>query len=86
MSVNPGFGGQEFITSSLEKIRRIREMLTNAGSSAHLEVDGGINLTNVASVVKVGADVLVAGSAIFGSTNIPEIIRQMRATSQTVIV
>ena len=86
MSVNPGFGGQEFIASSLEKIRRIRGMLTNAGNSAHLEVDGGINLTNMASVVKVGANVLVAGSAIFGSANIPETIRQMRATSQTVIV
>ncbi|MEE8125196.1 MAG: ribulose-phosphate 3-epimerase [Nitrospirales bacterium] len=86
MSVNPGFGGQEFIASSLEKIRRIRTMLTNSGSSAYLEVDGGINLNNVASIVKVGANVLVAGSAIFGSANIPETIRQMRTTSQTVIV
>ena len=86
MSVNPGFGGQEFIASSLEKIRRIRTMLTNSGSSAYLEVDGGINLNNVASIVKVGANVLVAGPAIFGSANIPETIRQMRTTSQTVIV
>ncbi|HNP29971.1 MAG TPA: ribulose-phosphate 3-epimerase [Nitrospirales bacterium] len=86
MSVNPGFGGQEFISSSLNKIQRIRSMMTNSRSSAHLEVDGGINLINVASVVRAGATVLVAGSAIFGSKNIPETIRQMRTATQTVIV
>ncbi|WP_447963925.1 ribulose-phosphate 3-epimerase [Nitrospira sp. Ecomares 2.1] len=86
MSVNPGFGGQQFISSSLEKIRRIRTMMTNSHSSAHLEVDGGVNLTNVASVIHAGANVLVAGSAIFGSKNIPETIRQMRTAAQTVIV
>jgi ribulose-phosphate 3-epimerase len=86
MSVNPGFGGQQFISSSLDKIRRIRTMMTNSRSSAHLEVDGGVNLTNVVSVIKAGATVLVAGSAIFGSKNIPETIRQMRTATQTVIV
>ncbi|GJL60349.1 MAG: ribulose-phosphate 3-epimerase [Nitrospirales bacterium] len=86
MSVNPGFGGQQFISSSLDKIRRIRTMMQNSRSSAHLEVDGGINLTNVASVIQAGANVLVAGSAIFGSKNIPETIRQMRTAAQTVIV
>ncbi|MBA3613110.1 MAG: ribulose-phosphate 3-epimerase [Nitrospirales bacterium] len=86
MSVNPGFGGQQFIPSSLDKIRRIRTMMTNCRSSAHLEVDGGVNLTNVASVIHAGATVLVAGSAIFGSKNIPETIRQMRTAAQTVIV
>lgn len=86
MSVNPGFGGQQFITSSLDKIRRIRTMMNNSRSSAHLEVDGGVNLTNVASVIHAGANVLVAGSAIFGSKNIPETIRQMRTAAQTVIV
>ncbi|HNP62270.1 MAG TPA: ribulose-phosphate 3-epimerase [Nitrospirales bacterium] len=86
MSVNPGFGGQQFISSTLEKIRRIRTMMTNSHSSAHLEVDGGVNLTNVASVIHAGANVLVAGSAIFGSKNIPETIRQMRTAAQTVIV
>lgn len=86
MSVNPGFGGQQFISSSLDKIRRIRTMMTNSRSSAHLEVDGGVNLTNVASVIHAGANVLVAGSAIFGSKNIPETIRQMRTAAQTVIV
>lgn len=86
MSVNPGFGGQAFISSSLDKIRRIRNMLTDSRSSASLEVDGGINVDNAASVVKAGADVLVAGSAIFGSANVPETIRQMRTASQTMIV
>ncbi|WNM61190.1 ribulose-phosphate 3-epimerase [Candidatus Nitrospira neomarina] len=86
MSVNPGFGGQQFISSSLDKIRRIRTMMNNSRSSAHLEVDGGINPTNVASVIQAGANVLVAGSAIFGSKNIPETIRQMRTAAQTVIV
>jgi ribulose-phosphate 3-epimerase len=86
MSVNPGFGGQTFIPSSLDKIRRIRHMMTVSHSSALLEVDGGVNLNNVASVIKAGANVLVAGSAIFGSANIPETIRQMRTASQTVIV
>lgn len=86
MSVNPGFGGQQFISSSLDKIRRIRTMMNNSRSSAHLEVDGGVNLTNVASVIQAGANVLVAGSAIFGSKNIPETIRQMRTAAQTVIV
>lgn len=86
MSVNPGFGGQEFISSSLDKIRRIRGMMTNSHSSAHLEVDGGVNLTNAASVIHAGANALVAGSAIFGSKDIPATIRQMRTAAQTVIV
>jgi len=86
MSVNPGFGGQQFISSSLDKVRRIRTMMTNSRSSAHLEVDGGVNLANVASVIHAGATVLVAGSAIFGSKNIPETIRQMCTATQTVII
>jgi len=86
MSVNPGFGGQQFIPTSLEKIRRIRNMMTDCHSSALLEVDGGVNLQNIASIIKAGANVLVAGSAIFGSDNIPETIRQMRTASQTVII
>ena len=68
MSVNPGFGGQKYIPSSTPKIRCLRQMLDSIGSSAWLEVDGGINVENVAEVVQAGADVLVAGSAIFGVT------------------
>ncbi len=65
MSVNPGFGGQTFIPSSLDKIRRLREALDERNPTCLLEVDGGINATNVASVVGAGGDSLVVGSAVF---------------------
>ena len=68
MSVNPGFGGQKYIPSATAKIRRLRHMLDSIGSNAWLEVDGGVNAGNAAEVVQAGADVLVAGSAIFGGT------------------
>ena len=68
MSVNPGFGGQKYISGSTAKIRRLRQMLDSIGSNAWLEVDGGVHAGNAAEVVKAGADVLVAGSAIFGGT------------------
>lgn len=66
MSVNPGFGGQSYIPSSTNKIRRLRKMLNDIGSTADLEVDGGIKTHNATEIVAAGADVLVAGSAIFG--------------------
>jgi len=65
MSVNPGFGGQSYIPASTDKIRRLRRMLDAIGSAADLQVDGGINTANVADVTAAGANVLVAGSAIF---------------------
>ena len=65
MSVNPGFGGQSFIESQLEKIRRIRAMIDASGRQIDLEVDGGIKADNAAKVVAAGADVLVAGTAVF---------------------
>lgn len=68
MSVNPGFGGQKYIPSATAKIRRLRTMLDSIGSNAWLEVDGGVNADTAAEVVQAGADVLVAGSAIFGGT------------------
>ena len=68
MSVNPGFGGQKYIPSSTAKIRCLRQVLDSICSSAWLEVDGGVHVGNAAEVVKAGADVLVAGSAIFGGT------------------
>jgi ribulose-phosphate 3-epimerase len=86
MSVNPGFGGQKFIDGTLDKIRQIRTMITASQGSPYLEVDGGITVLNVASVLKAGANVLVAGSAIFGSSNITDTIRQLRTAGQTVIV
>ena len=68
MSVNPGFGGQSYIEASTDKIRRLRGMLDAIGSPAHLEVDGGVKATNVAEVTGAGADVIVAGSAVFGGS------------------
>ena len=67
MSVEPGFGGQRYIDSSTEKIRQVRAMLTERKLSTDLEVDGGINLDNVSVVLEAGANVIVAGSAIFGA-------------------
>jgi len=79
MSVNPGFGGQSYIESSTSKIRRIREMLDAARSDAWLEVDGGIKPANVGAVTQAGADVIVAGSAVFGdSASVTENIDAMR--------
>jgi ribulose-phosphate 3-epimerase len=67
MSVNPGFGGQTFIPRSVEKIRAVRRLLDAAGNRAPVEVDGGIDLRTVSQVVDAGAEVLVAGNALFGS-------------------
>lgn len=69
MSVNPGFGGQKFIEHSVEKTRRLRELLDRTGSKALIEVDGGVNRNTGKLLVEAGADVLVAGSAIFGAPN-----------------
>lgn len=66
MTVNPGFGGQQYIPTSTQKIRRLRHQLNEIGSKAYLEVDGGVKASNVREVVDAGADVIVAGSAIFG--------------------
>ncbi len=68
MSVNPGFGGQSYIPASTDKIRRLRSMLNAIGSRAHLEVDGGVKASNVSEVTGAGADVIVAGSAVFGGS------------------
>jgi ribulose-phosphate 3-epimerase len=79
MSVNPGFGGQKFILQSLEKLRRVREVLSRAGSSVPIEIDGGIDATNAADVVAAGASILVAGHAIFGTPNAEAATRALRA-------
>jgi ribulose-phosphate 3-epimerase len=79
MSVNPGFGGQKYVPGSTAKIARLRAMLDAIGSPAELEVDGGINATTIAEVVKAGASVLVIGSAIFNSkATIAENVRMLR--------
>ncbi len=79
MSVNPGFGGQKFIPAVYDKIARARDLITRKGSQALLEVDGGIKIDNAAEVVKAGADVLVAGSAIFNTPNYSETIQAFRS-------
>lgn len=66
MSVNPGFGGQKFIATSLDKLRRLRSMITDRGLGTKIEIDGGIDASNIAEIVEAGADIVVAGSAIYG--------------------
>jgi ribulose-phosphate 3-epimerase len=78
MSVNPGFGGQKFIPEALTKIRQLREIINKNNYSAEIEVDGGVNIDNVAEVVKAGADIVVMGSAFYNSDNYDETVRIVR--------
>jgi ribulose-phosphate 3-epimerase len=78
MSVNPGFGGQAFISSTLAKIRAVRERIDASGREVRLEVDGGIKTTNIGAIAAAGADTFVAGSAIFGATDYAAVLRSMR--------
>ncbi|TCO78985.1 ribulose-phosphate 3-epimerase [Marinisporobacter balticus] len=78
MSVNPGFGGQKFIPSVLNKIKDLRKMINDKKLDVDIEVDGGIKLDNAADAVKAGANILVAGSAIFNTDNIDETIKLFR--------
>ena len=82
MSVNPGFGGQHFIASTLGKIARARELLDRLRSRAALEVDGGVKVDNAADIVRAGADILVSGSAIFSSPDYGATIKAMRQAGQ----
>jgi len=83
MSVNPGFGGQAFIQDSMDKVRRVRELLARTGSTATIEIDGGIDDTNAADVVAAGASILVAGSAIFGKADPEAATRALRAATSS---
>jgi ribulose-phosphate 3-epimerase len=78
MSVNPGFGGQKFIPSALEKVRRLRKMIDERGLSVEIEVDGGIKVDNVAEVVRAGANVIVSGSGVFGTKDYAATIGELR--------
>jgi len=78
MSVNPGFGGQAFIPSQLEKITQLRRMIDERGLSVEIEVDGGIKVDNVDAVVKAGANVIVSGSGVFGTKNYAQTIAELR--------
>ncbi|HSB09803.1 MAG TPA: ribulose-phosphate 3-epimerase [Blastocatellia bacterium] len=78
MSVNPGFGGQSFIGTSLDKISRLRSMIDSRSLNVHIEVDGGIDSNNVGEVVRRGAEWIVAGSAVFGKGDPEEATRELR--------
>ena len=85
MSVNPGFGGQEFITASLDKVRRLRAMIQERGLRTRIEIDGGIDLNNINEVVSAGAEIIVSGTAVFGSGNPEASVRDLQeATVQWV--
>jgi len=78
MSVNPGFGGQEFIPLVVDKIRMLKEIIQDKGYRIDIEVDGGINVNNAGSVAKAGADILVMGNAFFNSKDYGEVVRKVR--------
>ena len=78
MSVNPGFGGQYFIPHSLDKVRQLKALLAAAGSPAQIEIDGGVDRSNVVDIVEAGASILVAGNAIFGSADAEAATRALR--------
>jgi ribulose-phosphate 3-epimerase len=79
MSVNPGFGGQQFIRSVLPKVTEVRRRIKASGREVWLEVDGGVKIDNIGEIARAGADTFVAGSAVFGSKDYAATIREMRA-------
>ncbi|BAX54393.1 ribulose-phosphate 3-epimerase [Photobacterium damselae subsp. piscicida] len=79
MSVNPGFGGQSFIPATLDKLREVRRRIDESGYDIRLEIDGGVKVDNICEIAEAGADMFVAGSAIFGQPDYKEVIDQMRA-------
>jgi ribulose-phosphate 3-epimerase len=79
MSVNPGFGGQSFIPSTLDKLRQVRQLIDASGRQIRLEVDGGVGIANIAEIAAAGADTFVAGSAIFNTDDYAKTIAAMRA-------
>ena len=82
MSVNPGFGGQKFVPTSLDKLRRLRQMIDDRGLSTQIEIDGGIDASNIAEICEAGGEIVVAGSAVFGGGRPSEAVRELidRAT------
>jgi ribulose-phosphate 3-epimerase len=84
MTVNPGFGGQKFIDSVLRKVSKVRSMIEKNNFKMRLEVDGGINLSNIAQVASEGADTFVAGSAIFNQKDYSEVIKKMRSSLESI--
>ncbi len=83
MSVNPGFGGQKFIKTSLDKVRRLRRMIDERGLKTRIEIDGGIDRHNIAEIAAAGAEIIVAGSAVFNEADPAQAVRELReATMQ----
>jgi ribulose-phosphate 3-epimerase len=82
MSVNPGWGGQPFLRSSVMKVRRARENAAAAGAGAPIEVDGGVDAGNVAELVSAGAEILVAGTSIYGQGDPVSAIEKLRAAAR----
>jgi len=78
MSVNPGFGGQKFIPQAVEKVRKVKKMITVSGSKALIEIDGGVTLENAPELVAAGVDVLVAGNTVFSSSDPAETIKKLK--------
>jgi len=85
MTVNPGFGGQTFIPRSESKVRLVRDLLNRAGSRAPIEVDGGIDVHTAPRIVAAGADILVAGNAVFGAADPERAIRELRAAATAAV-
>jgi ribulose-phosphate 3-epimerase len=81
MSVNPGFGGQKFIPTSLDKLRRLRAMIDGRKLSTRIEIDGGIDRSNITDVVAAGAEIIVAGSAVFNTPDPAQAVRDLRDSS-----
>ena len=79
MSVNPGFGGQSFIPGTLDKLRQVRQLIDASGRDIRLEIDGGVKVDNIREIAAAGADMFVAGSAIFSQPDYQAVIAQMRA-------
>jgi len=85
MSVNPGFGGQKFIPESIGKVRRLRQLINERQLNVRIEIDGGIDRSNIETVVEAGAEILVAGSAIFGTPDAEMAVKDLKnATVQWV--
>jgi ribulose-phosphate 3-epimerase len=80
MAVNPGFGGQQFIPHTMQRIKQLRNMIDEQGAKVLIEIDGGVTLENAASIVAAGADVLVAGNAVFKTTDPGQAIARLKKT------
>ncbi|CAN5734262.1 ribulose-phosphate 3-epimerase [soil metagenome] len=77
MSVNPGFGGQKFIHTSVDKLRRLRQMIDDRGLNTRIEIDGGIDASNIAEIVELGAEIIVSGTGVFGKGKPTEAVREL---------